>query len=459
MAVATANLLSPEFTGDFAVVVTNPSSLDTAEVGVSRGGSEVAVATVPPGETRSIALSLVEQLQAADTSGHVVDGAYEVLSSIPIAAYQYNPLHFQMGTGRNATYSYTNDASLLLPEHVLTGSYIVSTWPTFGIGEFPGASQWSPGFVALAATNDGTSVTFETRANTQGGDIEALQVGGEVQFTMDRGDVVQIMAETPESSLQINTCLTRGGEQAGNGNNQSCLDRVLGDLTGSRIQATGPLVVVAGHVCTFMPFDSYACDHLEETMLPLETWGQQALMTSPRSPSGHTNSAAFYRVVSGDTANFITFDPEVHPPVQLNSGEFVEFLSGSDFLVEGTSTLYVTQALLGEEALGSHSGDPALGSGIPINQWRSEYDFLIPETYTSNWLNVTASAATQVYLDGLLITTWEDIDGLGYQVARIEVEPGSHHVESVGKVGFGITAYGYASYTSYLLPGGMNFLR
>jgi hypothetical protein len=44
-------------------------------------------------------------------------------------------------------------------------------------------------------------------------------------------------------------------------------------------------------------------------------------------------------------------------------------------------------------------------------------------------------------------------------VARIPVQPGSHHAESEDEVGFGITTYGYASYTSYLLPGGMNFTR
>jgi hypothetical protein len=84
---------------------------------------------------------------------------------------------------------------------------------------------------------------------------------------------------------------------------------------------------------------------------------------------------------------------------------------------------------------------------------------LIPETYSSNWINVVAAQGTAVYLDGLLLEDWEEVPGTGHQVARVEVSAGSHHVESVDSIGFGITAYGYASYTSYLLPGGMNFLR
>ena len=459
LAVPTANILDPAFASDFAVVVTNPSAVDTAEIGVTRGSAEVASAVIPPGATRSIQLDLIDALQVTDATRLVSGGAYELVSSVPIAAYQYNPLHFRMGKTSSATFSYTNDASLLLPEHVLSGSYLISTWPTFGIGDFPGESEWSPGLMAIAATADNTSVTLTSKANTQGGDVVGIEIGESTTFTLNRGDVAQIFAETPQSSLQLNTCLLRGGEQAGNGNNQSCLDRQLGDLTGSQVEASAPVLVVAGHVCTFMPFNKYACDHLEETMLPLETWGESALMTAPQSPSGKGKAATLYRVLSGGTANFISFVPEVHAPVQLNRGEFIEFLSGSDFLVEGTAPLYVTQALLGEQALGTQSGDPALGSGIPISQWRAEYDFLIPETYSSNWINAVAVEGTAVYLDGVLVEDWEAVPGTGHQVARIELAPGSHHVESVDSVGFGITAYGYASYTSYLLPGGMNFLR
>lgn len=459
LAVATANILDPAFDDDFALVVTNPAELDAAEVVVMQGTSQVASQLVPPGETRAISLAFPEALQDFSASSVVPDVAYEVTTTVPVAAYQYNPLHFQQDVGKEVAHSYTNDASLLLPEHVLTGSYLISTWPTFGIGEFPGESQWSPGFVAVTATQDGTSVTITSSANTQSGDVAPLTDGEQATVTLHRGDVLQLFSESPVSSLQTNTCLLRGGEQASNGNNQSCLDRQLGDLSGTVIESSAPVAVFAGHVCTFMPFDRFACDHLEEMMFPLETWGLQAFMTAPQSPSQLGVAPTLYRVMSGGTANFIDFTPAVHDPVQLNSGEFIEFLSAADFLVQGTAPLYVTQTMLGEQALSTQSGDPALGSGIPVNQWRSEYDFLVPETYTSNWLNLVSQAGADIYLDGTQIEDWESVSETGHQVARIEVEPGSHHIESVGGEGFGITSYGYASYTSYLLPGGMNFFR
>ncbi len=467
----TANILDAAFWDDFAIVVANPSDEDSAQIQVRAGGQTVAADTVAPGTTAAISLDLDPELQIVleqqEALQSVVAGraAFEVTSSVPIAAYQYNPLHFVTVSddGKNVS-SFTNDASLLLPEHVLTGNYRVSTWPTWGIGAFPGEAAFIPGFVAVAATEDDTEVTFRSAANTAGGpDFGALEIGAEQTVELDRGDVLQVLSEVPAASLITNVCAERGGDQGTNlEGSDNCLDRVLGDLTGSVVSATAPVAVFAGHVCTFVPFDRYACDHLEEMMFPSETWGRGAVMTAVHEPGGFSGSVvpAWYRILSAADGNIVTFTPaDVADSVVLNTGEHLEFLAHGDFVVDGTGPLYVTQALLGERALGTNSGDPALGSGIPIAQWRSEYDFLVPDTYTSHYVNVAAPDGAEVYLDGLIIEGWEAVEDADYVVARIELEPGPHRVESVDDVGFGITSYGYAAYTSYLHPGGMNFLR
>lgn len=53
-------------------------------------------------------------------------GAYRIRANGPIAAYQFNPLTYQNPQGNS---SFTNDASLLLLEGVLTTRYTVSTMP------------------------------------------------------------------------------------------------------------------------------------------------------------------------------------------------------------------------------------------------------------------------------------------------------------------------------------------
>jgi len=99
-----------------------------------------------------------------------------------------------------------------------------------------------------------------------------------------------------------------------------------------------------------------------------------------------------------------------------------------------------------------------MGTGIPWLQVRDTYDFLTPETYTANYVNVVVPDGATVELDGSVLGGWEPIGTTGYSVSRVAIDPGQHHIESPG-TGFGITTYGYASYTSYLYPGGMNFTR
>lgn len=100
-----------------------------------------------------------------------------------------------------------------------------------------------------------------------------------------------------------------------------------------------------------------------------------------------------------------------------------------------------------------------MGTGVPWSQTRAAYDFLVPTTYTTNWLNVVAPAGTPVLPDGAPVATWSSIGSSGYDAARVSVAPGSHQVTSDDGATFGITAYGYAQYTSYLYPAGLNLLR
>jgi hypothetical protein len=284
---------------------------------------------------------------------------------------------------------------------------------------------------------------------------------------LNRGDVVQIFSQAPSSS-DLNFCQDQGGEQTTLGtcpptsfldNCEAYCSFLPGDLTGSVISADAPVAVFAGHMCTFMPHDAWACDHLEEMMFPIETWGTRVVMTAPVHPSGSGVADALYRVVALDDGTSLTFTPEVTTSPVLDSGDHHQFRSNQDFTVEGSSKIYVVQTMLGEDELGAGAGDPAMGSGVPRSQYRDGYDFLTPGTYTTNWLNIVAPGGATILLDGVAVTGWAPIFDAGFNVARIPVDSGSHHIESTDGTRFGITTYGYAAYTSYLYPGGMNFGR
>lgn len=456
LAVPTANVLHPDFSSDFAVVIGNPDPLTPAEVSIRRGGALVASGVVEARSTAAFELDIVPELNSYDASVRVEGAAFEVATTLPVAAYQYNPLHFQADSGE---YSFTNDASLLLPEHVLSGTYRAMSLPTIGIGEFPGQADFVPGFVAVAATEDGTLVELTSSAFTLAGEFGQLAPGESTVVSLDRGDVVQVFSERPTASTSANVCTELGGTLAGNGVNASCLLEDRGDLTGTLISADKDVAVWSGHVCTFVPFDQWACDHLEEGMFPVETWGRSLVITAPTRPEGGGTAPTQLRVLAHEDGTELSFTGDVHDAVSLEAGGFVEFTAIEDFVLESTRPVTVTQTLLGQNAISSNAGDPAMGSGIPRTQWRDEYDFLVPETYTSNYINLVAPTGTAVYLDGVELNGWEPISGTDFSVLRWEIDAGSHRLESVGDVGFGLTSYGYALYTSYLYPGGMNFLR
>ena len=247
---------------------------------------------------------------------------------------------------------------------------------------------------------------------------------------LDRGDVLQLLS---------------GPEEAH-------------DLSGTQIAASEPVATFVGVDCRFMPDDQPACDHLEEMAFPLETWGPLVVVSAPEHPNGGIPLMARHRVMARTGGTTVSFDPAVAPDATLGAGEWLEFDSDQDFVVQGSGPISVASVMWGQEATRATSGgDPALATGIPTSQWRREYDFLVPDTYTSNGLNVVREAEAEVRLDGVALDGFVAIGASGYERRRVSVSEGSHRIEGDGR--FSITAYGYAQYTSYWYPAGLDLLR
>ena len=455
MAVTTANhLLDGAFDEDFAVVIGNADPEQSAQIRVRRNGVTQSSHTIPPGETTAVHLGVVPELKAAGGDVVVHGGAFEVESNIPVVAYQYNPLDYQLAQ----THSYTNDASLLLPSRAFGLEYLVSTMPTLGV-DLGSGYEWQPGFVTVVATENDTQVTVVSSTYTTGGaDILPMEPGSEQTIQLSRGEVMQIF-----SRHSGDTCAQVGGVQrqvqAGMDTWGVCLDKDA-DLTGTEIRANRPVGVFSGHDCTFVPFDKSACDHLEESLIPVQTWGQTVPVSAPSHPNGSSLAPTTIRVISGADDNTIHFIPDIQSDVVLNKGEWIEFDSEGHFLVEATDRVLVSQFLWGEDAIDAVRGDPAMTHLVSANQWRSRYDILAPTSFPFNGVNITTTRDAIVYLDDEeLDGDWEEITGTDYVVQRVVLTSGSHRLESVGGVPFALSSYGYAQYTSYFYPGGLNLIR
>jgi hypothetical protein len=461
---------------EFAIVVANPTG-SSADVTVERGGVSAAQVALPAGGIQTIALPWVPQLKGDDTAGDgsgivsalVPDGAYHVVSSVPITVYEFNALEFELAPappdcpqlGAPGCFSYTNDASLLLPTTALRGDYYILSRPTLHLGFF---GNWAnlPGFLSVTATADGTTVTVESTAHVRAGaGVSALTPGGTGTYTLDAGDVLMLTSGTPpaaDTPLPGQPCLDDPTTLA-----RKCPTGPDYDLTGTHVTADKPISVIGGHDCTFVPYSEYACDHIEESMFPVEALGQDMFITAPQAVmsigQGSTPDFMFVRVLSAVDGNEITFTPAVNAPVTLNAGEWIEIGPvNQDFRIQAANKILVGQYMVGENFSGvsAGAGDPDLSVGIPVEQFRVSYSFLAPETYTHNFVNVVTATGTQVSIDGSMIPLAEftEIAGTGYSVARHQIQGGFHVME--GNDNFGITVYGYGSYTSYMYPGGLN---
>jgi hypothetical protein len=449
---ATSHLL---FHDDFAygVVVANAQS-DAVEITVTRGSTTVTTETVAPGATAAIVLPWIDALQPSVTaepryaSTLVADGAYRLRSSMPVTVYQFSPLEIrQPCTPRFGStvidgqcVALSADASLLLPTHVLTGSYIVMSFPTrMDTGLRP-----IPGFVTIVGvTPEPVSVSIELSTAALGsrdGLVSELAAGSTTTFTLHQGETLQIFSGHPP------TCdrLPGGG--------LFCDTRDF-DLTGTEIRATGPVSVISGHDCGNVPYDRGGCDHLEESMLPLEAWGDDAIVSLAQPRADDVSNLV--RIVSSHDDNTLTFDPpSVHGTVTLDRGDILELDARVSFRVQGTEAFSVGQFIRGVDDPIDGLGDPSMSVVIPTDQFRTSYSILTPTTYTASYLGITAPMGSTVELDGAPVIGFVPVGSSGFGVARVGVAGGAHLL--TGSAELGVVAFGVGRASSYMYPGGLD---
>ncbi len=425
----TAQLVSTSFS--YSIVVSNTSS-QPANITISGGalGAPLSL-VVAPQEVKVQDLPWVPQLKMCNNTGvngcttpdpfvvnQVASGSYHLKSTQPVTVYQFSPKDYANGSN----FSYTNDASLLLPSNAMTGSYIVAGYP------FVGANLNFPGFVAVTATRDNTMVTINAKGGSTG--TPAFPVGIPTIVVLQQGDVVQI----PNTS---------------------------GDLTGSSIEANQPVQVIAGHYCTNIPINVFACDHVEESMFPVETLSTDYLITAPAVPAIPNGKEQVIRIVATEANTTLSFEPALPGAATTiaNAGDFIEIARQTgDYKVSSDKKILVAQFMEGQDA-GGGIGDPSMTLSVAIDQYRESYLFHAPTNYVTNYVNVTAANGATVMLDGTAIDSWTPIGSSGFSVARVilsngAANDGNHSASS--STPFGISVYGYGDYTSYWYPGGLN---
>jgi len=408
----------------FAVVVANVSALSDANVRVFVGADELPIdeAVVAPTETFTFDLGTANVPASASSDGIA---AFRIESDVPIAAYQFNP-------AANLVEVYSNDASLLLPEHALGEDYTAVTADGLLLGTSPQDPDPANAgaFVSVVATVDDTVVELVPTSEIVGPLPDPL--------VLDRGEVATWISDA--------------------------LAEPAGNLSGTRVHASRPVAVFAGNVATAIPlaFEVCCADHVEHQLLPDTAWGHAYAVAPPPHPAGNGDAEALYRVVAGPDGVDLTWCP-MEPgdsPVQLAAGEVAVFRTDRPFAVRSAddAPFAITQFTLSSTELGDAGlGDPAMIVVVPTGQHERRSLFVVPEGYAASWATIVVRGPGRVELDG------EPIDddafgelgtmgGVEYRYVHVELEAGTHALEAEAPAG--VTVTGVDEFVGYGFAGG-----
>ncbi|AUX38972.1 hypothetical protein SOCE26_003540 [Sorangium cellulosum] len=455
----TANPVEEIF--DYAVVVAN-AGRETAEVTVTRAGASVAAAEVPPGGLATLYLPWVFELKGSfsddgcsgledgvPSSVRAAGGAYHLTSTRPVAVYQFNPIEyagqggppgkdwqscqdrFCLDDSPAPCFSHTNDASLLFPSTALTGNYRITNYSTL-------SNYMSGSVFTITGTEDGTNVTVKLSSRAMlaaAGGIPATGPGGSLDLSVDAGDVVELVGVTGT------------------------------DLGGSLVTATKPVQVLAVAYCAMVPRDVRACDHLEESVVPVETLGRRYIVNVPTGPSGQLpgHVVSLYGNVDGTTLSYPSGRPP-GAPTTLDAGDVVELgVVTNNFEVIGDHEFAVNSYLLGAQLIeplvpsGSQKGDPSQTVVVAVEQYRHKYVFLAPLDYDESYVDIVQPPGATILLDGEEVREPFRPISADFGVVRAKLGPGNagaHVLTATSPVG--LQVIGYGSYTSYNYPGGID---
>lgn len=414
-----------------AVVLANVGEF-AAEVTFDTRGDAVApdAVTVPPGE------SVAVQFPRLDVSGTAqTQNSFRIQTTEPIVAYQFNPL--------NNVNLFSNDASLMLPISAIDDDYYVMSWPggasLAGFG-FPAQRA----FFTVVATSAGTTrvqITFSTDVVSQA-PITGITAGTTRVFNMDQYDVLNFSCESA-LTFPVREC----------------------DFTGTRVTGDRPVVVYAGHEQAVIGEDgedgSNCCaDHLEEQLFPVSAWGTRYLAAhSP--PRG--SEPDYWKVLASEDGTRIVTNPSIAglDGVTLNAGEFVSINTPLSFEIEATAPVLVGQFLASQQSAGvdRYTGDPSFILAVPVEQFRIDYQMLVPANYDADYITVIRPVGAVIEVNGTPASAvWTRIGAGEFEFAHLPVSAGNYRLIAPGALPFGVLGYGYDSAVSYGYPGGLNLI-
>jgi hypothetical protein len=418
---------------------------------------------IPPG---GVATFLLPQTTWPEAGSVVGLKAHRVVSDLPVGAYQFAPYC--------CNYSFSNDASLLIPTSALSGSYRFLGVPNLLSFDELFTPVSIPTNMTIVATRDATTLRFTLPPNA------SVQPESTGRLTVERGAYTVTLNRQETLLLRSDTTP----------NPNPFLPEPQTDFTGAVIESSEPVAVFSAHECAYYPTQFGACDHLEEQLFPLEAWGNTFTLVPPKErgrnaiferiywkllsyqPGARVRLSASFSDIGGagpgapgvpDCGQLL--DPQDRQVIVIGAEGFCEFSTKVGVDISSDQPISVMGIISGQESVeagagfGAHLGDPSIFLATPTRQYRSDYAFLTPNTYYSDFVAVVFEPGTSMRLDGqeVDLSGATQVRGSQRRYAYLPLEDGPHTL--VGSAPFGIMVFAFDDFVSYAFTGGLNLTK
>jgi hypothetical protein len=271
--------------------------------------------------------------------------------------------------------------------------------------------------IAILAVNDSTNVTILPKV-----ELTNMRLPGHpLHITLNKGETFLIKAQYirqwPDWQKRID------------------------DLTGSYIKADQKIAVFSGHECADIPQKTFACNYINEQMMPITASGNTFIAGNLADRSKYT-----YQIISTEDQNDILINEKWID--NLRAGEYLEVNDQSGNIKISTSKPSIAvQYSQGYQSCDS-IGDPMMMLLPPTDSYKKSYYFMTPGFKDWNhYINIVAKkeSIANTTLDGksLAKDLFKQVADSEYFIAQIKIEYGFHEVKSNKPIGINI--YGFST--------------
>jgi len=297
--------------------------------------------------------------------------------------------------------STTTDAFLILPDKLLGTEYYTVGYKNIALDEF-----------ALIATEDNTIINVSSSINTL----------ANFDVNLSKGEVYQYQQNV--------------------------------ELTGTHISSNKNIAVVSGNQCTDIPDTDYACDHIAEQMLPVNTW-EKEFITVPLKTRQNGDT---FRIVASHNNSVVSINGIVTATLH-NAGEYYETVLTTSSYITSNYPIMVAQ-YSNSTSFDGVTSDPFMALVPATAQYDTTHIINTPSGFT-DYINLVVPTASinDVQLDGVNINVsdFTVVADTSYSSAQLQISSGKHTVTSSAKIG--LLGYGFANYDSYGYPSSLRLIK